>query len=110
MLTMTHVSLLRLPSLELAFGLRKSAIYDRIARGLLPAPVDLGPRAVGWVSTEVEAVQAAIISGRSEAVLRQLVAELHQARGYKPDQVKKAKYEAIVRKRRSKAASGAQAA
>jgi prophage regulatory protein len=109
-LTMTQVSILRLPSVELTIGLRKSAIYDRIDRGLFPAPVDLGPRSVGWVSTEVEAIQQAIIRGASEDELRQLVSELHQARGYVPSEKKRAKYKAIVAKRRSKAAPGAQAA
>lgn len=96
-------TLLKLPSVESAIGLKRSAIYDRIERGLFVAPVDLGKRSVGWVSTEVETIQRAIIRGASEDELRALVTEMHQARGYKPNVAKQAKYRAIVQKRRIKA-------
>lgn len=96
-----QTSLLRLPSVESAMGLKRSAVYDRIARGLFPAPVALGTTAVAWLSTEIEAMQAAYIRGASEADIRALVSELHEARGYRPDEAKQAKYRAIVAKRRA---------
>jgi prophage regulatory protein len=34
-------------------GLRKSAIYDWISRGLFPQPVHLGSRCVRWPEAEV---------------------------------------------------------
>lgn len=38
----------RLPTVLAATGLGRSTIYRLIADGSFPAPVRLGPRAVGW--------------------------------------------------------------
>jgi prophage regulatory protein len=38
----------RLPTVLAATGLGRSTIYRLIANGSFPAPVRLGPRAVGW--------------------------------------------------------------
>lgn len=38
----------RLPTVLAATGLGRSTIYRLIAEGSFPAPVRLGPRAVGW--------------------------------------------------------------
>ena len=46
--------ILRLPDVMDRVGLRKSAIYSRIASGEFPAPIPLGARAVGWLETEVD--------------------------------------------------------
>ncbi|MCB1943977.1 MAG: AlpA family transcriptional regulator, partial [Candidatus Accumulibacter sp.] len=35
-------------------GLSRSTIYLRIADGSFPRPVSLGPRAVGWLESEVD--------------------------------------------------------
>ena len=40
--------ILRLPEVEAVTGKKPSAIYESIAAGTFPAPVPLGPRAVGW--------------------------------------------------------------
>jgi prophage regulatory protein len=93
--------LIRLPSVEAAIGLRRSAIYGRVARGLFPSPVELGPRSVAWVKSEVEIILAAIINGATEDELRAEVEAIHRARGYQPDVAKRAKYKAIVAKRRA---------
>ena len=94
-------TLLRLPSISTAIGLKRSAIYDRIKRGLMPAPIALGQRAVGWPQCEIEAIVKALISGASEDDIRALVAEMHQARGHKPDLAKAADYANRVAKRRT---------
>lgn len=36
------------------YDLRTSTLYDWIAKGLFPRPVQLGPRAVGWAVEELE--------------------------------------------------------
>jgi prophage regulatory protein len=36
-------------------GLSRSTLYNYIARGFFPAPVKLGPRAVGWRRSEIDA-------------------------------------------------------
>lgn len=57
-------------------GLSRSSIYVRIAQGLLPTPVALGARAVGWPQDEIEAVNRARIQGHDDATLRRLVTAL----------------------------------
>jgi mRNA interferase RelE/StbE len=47
--------LLRRRQVEGLVGLRRSAIYAAIAAGRFPRPIHLGPRAVGWLASEVEA-------------------------------------------------------
>lgn len=57
-------------------GLSRSSIYLRISEGLLPSPVALGSRAVGWPQAEIEAINRARIAGHDDAALRALVLEL----------------------------------
>src|SRR3569833_520892 len=45
--------ILRLPAVLAATGKSRSAIYADVVRGLFPAPVRLGQRAVGWREDEV---------------------------------------------------------
>ena len=47
--------ILRRPEVEARTGLSRSTIYLKIAQGIFPKPISLGPRAVGWLATEVEA-------------------------------------------------------
>jgi prophage regulatory protein len=47
-------TLLRMPQVKARTGLSRSAIYLKIKNGEFPAPVSLGPRAVGWLEAEVE--------------------------------------------------------
>lgn len=47
-------SLLRLPQVMARTGLGRSAIYGRIQNGGFPSPVQIGPRAVGWIDTEID--------------------------------------------------------
>ena len=57
-----------------------AAIYLRIAQGAFPKPVSLGGRAVGWPASEVAALNAARISGKSNSEIRDLVVKLEAAR------------------------------
>ena len=45
--------LLRLPEVKLRVGLGRSAIYAKIKRREFPSPVNVGPRAVAWISDEI---------------------------------------------------------
>lgn len=47
------VTLLRLPEVEKATGLKKSAIYSRIKEGTFPAPICLGAKARAWKSDAI---------------------------------------------------------
>ncbi len=73
-------TILRRKQVQAETGLSRSTIYARIAQRLWPKPVSLGPRAVGWPAGEVAALNAARISGRSDADIRALVASLELAR------------------------------
>ena len=45
---------IRLPEVISRTGYRRTSIYEKISEGTFPAPIKLGPRAVTWVSEEVE--------------------------------------------------------
>ena len=46
---------IKLPTVMDLTGYRRTSIYQKVAEGTFPAPVKLGPRAVGWLSTEIDA-------------------------------------------------------
>lgn len=46
--------LLRLRDLQRRVPLARSTIYKKIAVGAFPPPIALGPRAVGWLESDVE--------------------------------------------------------
>ncbi|MFN7887256.1 MAG: helix-turn-helix transcriptional regulator, partial [Betaproteobacteria bacterium] len=46
-------TLLRRPQVEQRTGLSRSSLYEYITDGRFPPPVPLGPRAVGWLESEV---------------------------------------------------------
>lgn len=75
------ITIQRLPAVAHSCGLSRSTIYLRISQGLWPKPVALGPRAVGWPDTEVAAINAARIAGKTDDEIRQIVANLEAARG-----------------------------
>lgn len=61
-------------------GLPNSSFYAQIVEGLIPPPIRLGKRAVGWVESEIDAVVLARIQGKSDEEIKILVAELVTAR------------------------------
>ena len=70
----------RLPAVKFQSGLSRSTLYLRIAQGLWTKPISLGARAVGWPSSEVEAINAARIAGKTDDEIRTLVVQLEAAR------------------------------
>ena len=73
-------TILRLPAVKSESGYSRSTIYLRITQGLWTKPVSLGARAVGWPASEVAALNASRIAGKSEQEIRALVAKLEAAR------------------------------
>jgi prophage regulatory protein len=51
-------TILRMPQVEAASGLKQSHIYELISQGRFPRPVKLSSQAVGWYSDEVAQWQA----------------------------------------------------
>ena len=62
------LSILRLPAVKDRTGLSRSTIYLRISHNLFPKPVSLGGRAVGWISSEIDAwLQEQIEASRNDS-------------------------------------------
>jgi len=81
---MNTPKILRLPLLKIHTGKSKSTIYVDIKQGLFPPPVKIGARASGWPASEIDAVNAARIAGKSNDEIRSLVADLVTARKEAP--------------------------
>lgn len=47
-------SILRLPSVSSRVGYSRSSIYNFIASGEFPKPIRLGPRAIGWLESDID--------------------------------------------------------
>ncbi len=74
------VTILRLPTVLRERGRSRSAHYLDIQQGLFTRPVTIGARAVGWPASEVAALNAARIAGKSDEEIRTLVVKLEAAR------------------------------
>lgn len=72
--------ILRLPAVLKARGRSRSAHYQDIKEGLFTEPILISARAVGWPASEVAAINAARIAGKSDDEIRALVQKLHAAR------------------------------
>lgn len=61
-------------------NLSKSTLYNRIKDRLMPPPISLGARAVGFIAYEIEAVIQAMIAEQTPDQIKQLVSELIKQR------------------------------
>ncbi len=61
------LAILRRREVEACTGLSCSTIYDGIKAGTFPAPIQLGPKSVGWVEAEIVAWLAARVAARDAA-------------------------------------------
>ncbi len=52
---MSNEKLLRLPDVCDRVGLKRAAIYQRIAAGDFPAPIAIGIRARAWPASDIDA-------------------------------------------------------
>jgi len=73
---MKHIQILRKPSVLEQLGWGRSTLHSRINQGLFVPPISLGPRAVGWLQHEVDAVVQAMVAGESEASIKATVQSL----------------------------------
>lgn len=69
-----ELRILRFPDVVKKTGLSKSAIYQRIRANDFPAPVQLGPRAVGFIAHEVDIFICALIRQPRSVSVQQLTA------------------------------------
>ncbi|TFW33594.1 helix-turn-helix transcriptional regulator [Massilia horti] len=47
-------TILRIKAVKELTGLGRSSIYDKIKRNEFPPPISLGPRAVGWLVSDLD--------------------------------------------------------
>ena len=69
-------AILRRRDVSALTGKARSTLYADISRGTFVPPVSLGTKSVGWPSSEVYAINAARVAGKSDAEIKQLVADL----------------------------------
>ena len=72
--------LVREPERKQLTGIHTSSWYEQIADGLAPPGVRLSERAVAWPYSELAALNAARIAGKSDDEIRRLVSNLVAAR------------------------------
>lgn len=51
----TALAILRRKQVEQRTGLSRSTIYALLSKDQFPKPVNIGPRAVGWIESEINA-------------------------------------------------------
>ncbi len=73
-------TILRLPAVLRERGRSRSAHYLDIRAGLFTRPIAIGLRSVGWPASEVAALNAARIAGKSDDEIRELVRALEAQR------------------------------
>jgi len=80
-------SLIRIKKVEEKTGLKKSMIYDLVNKGELVSPIRIGERAVAWISSEIDAINAARITGKSADEIRDLVKTLTAKRQHMANEI-----------------------
>jgi len=63
----SNYNILRLPQVKNQTGLSRSTIYLRIAEGSFPKQINLGGRAVGWESEDIQTwIKQRIVASRKK--------------------------------------------
>jgi prophage regulatory protein len=75
-----HTKIIRKPVVTNKTGFSKSTLYNRIKDGSFPPPISLGERAVGFISSEVDAIIQAWCEEKTPEQIKQLVSELIKQR------------------------------
>ena len=60
----TPTRILRLPTVIQQTGLSRSTVYAWVAAEQFPRPIALGPRAVGWIASEIDEWLERRVAGR----------------------------------------------
>lgn len=72
--------IMRAPEYRRQLAMTKSGEYRARHAGLLPPPLQLGPRSIGLPAHEVDIITAARIAGTGDDELREIVSRLVAAR------------------------------
>ncbi len=74
------VQILRKPEVLQQCGFSRSTLQIRVNDGLMPPPISLGARAIGWLSHEIDSTLKAMIAGKTEAEIKALIIDLVELR------------------------------
>jgi len=79
---MNHLrsKIIRRPEVITLLGISKTTLYNRIQAKILPPPISLGFRAVGFIQSEYAAVLDAFIAEKSQVEIKAIVANLVEER------------------------------
>jgi prophage regulatory protein len=72
--------LLKLPEVCRRRALQATSVYGQVKDGTFTPPVKLTARSAAWPEHEVDAINRAVVAGKSKAEIRTLVSELIAAR------------------------------
>lgn len=70
----------RKPEVLSMLAISKSTLHERINDGLLPPPIKLGGRAVGWLENEIQQTLKAMAAGIQDDLLADYIDTLVKAR------------------------------
>ncbi len=62
----------------------RSSHFRDIKKGLCTTPINVGPRSVAWLRSELEVLRSAVIAGKSDTEIKLLVRELEESRRTNP--------------------------
>lgn len=71
-----NIQIIKQPQLLKQFAFSKSTLFTQINQGLMPKPISLGSRAVGYLQHEVDSVLSARIAGKNNEQIKELVKSL----------------------------------
>ena len=71
-----HFQIKRRPDVLNQFGYSRSVFYERISSGLMPPPISLGSRAVGYLAHELDAVLSYMVAGKDNKEIKTLIKRL----------------------------------
>ncbi len=62
----------------------RSSHFRDIENGLCTTPINVGPRSVAWLRSELEVLRSAVIAGKTDTEIRLLVNQLEALRKTDP--------------------------
>lgn len=78
--TETETQIKRKPQVLNQFGIGKTTLHSRIQEGLMPPPIILSKRSVGWLSNELDQTLKFMIAGKSHDDIRALISHMIEQR------------------------------
>ncbi|NIB39078.1 AlpA family phage regulatory protein [Pseudomaricurvus alkylphenolicus] len=79
-ITLAALHIDREPEILNRAGYSRSTFRNRIKEGLMPSPISLGARAVGWPRHEIDVILGLTIADQPDAVIKAVVTHLHEQR------------------------------